>query len=139
MSAPLRRVTYVLFGLLWATGCAWLIAHYLFPQQSQFGSLPNPSEPTLMRIHGWCAAAGLFLLGWISSQHILERWSQFRRRPSGPVLASLALLLVVSGYALYYTTDRLHDLAALAHEVVGGAAILAGSAHWIRARGARGL
>jgi len=132
MSASLRRLTYSLFAALWVSGCAWLMAHYLFPQQSTFGSLPNPWEPLLMRIHGWCAVAGVFLLGWLSSQHILQRWSLYWRRPSGPILAGLAAVLVLSGYALYYTTDHLHDAAALVHEVLGAVAVAGGVSHWMR-------
>ena len=42
-------------------------------------------------------------------------------------------ILVISGYALYYTTDRLHDTSATAHEVLGTLAIVFALVHW-RAR-----
>jgi hypothetical protein len=74
----------------------------------------------------------VFLLGWIAAEHISDRWHRARNRVSGFSLASLAAVLVVSGYALYYTTDRLHDLAGAVHEVLGGAAIAFALTHWRR-------
>lgn len=130
MSGALRRSAVVVFGILWLTGCLWLVLHGFFSQKTAFGDLPNPWQPSVIQVHGWAAVAGLFLLGWISSGHIVDRWSLYRSRPSGPLLAALALLLVLSGYALYYTTDHLHDAAAVIHEVLGVAGILFAIVHW---------
>ncbi len=130
MSAGLRGAVYTVFGMLWASGAAWLVVHLLFPERSSFGPAPNPWEPAILRIHGWMAAAGMFLLGWISSCHIIDRWPLHRRRPSGLLLSALGALLVLSGYALYYTTDRLQGLAATTHEILGGAGILLAVIHW---------
>src|SRR2546429_6019580 len=38
-------------------------------------------------------------------------------------------LLIVSGYAPYYTTEQLHDIASTTHELVGAAAILRSEEH----------
>ena len=43
-------------------------------------------------------------------------------------------VLVVSGYALYYTTAQLHAGAALVHEWLGVLAIIAALVHWRRIR-----
>ena len=132
MPRSLRWVTYLVFGVLWASGCAWLAVHFLWAQPSPFGVIPHPWEPALLRIHGWSAAAAVFLLGWVSSQHVAERWEQWRRRPSGLILGAAAIVLVLSGYALYYTTDQLHDTAAVAHEILGTAALALALVHWRR-------
>ena len=47
---------------------------------------------------------------------------------------SVALLLIITGYALYYTTGTGHDAAALAHEAIGVLALAAALAHWWRNR-----
>jgi hypothetical protein len=132
MSRPLRGVTYFVFGLLWVSGCGWLILHEFFPRSSDFGPSANPWEPVVLRLHGWLAVAGTFLLGWISAQHIAGRWARFRTRPSGPVLAGLAAVLVLTGYALYYTTDSVHASASVTHEILGAAAVLLALGHWRR-------
>lgn len=131
MPPALRRAIYVLCALLWASGCAWLVLHYAFSEHTDFGPAPNPWEPTVLRLHGWLAVSVVFLLGWVTAGHIADRWRRARKRWSGFALAGFALALVVTGYALYYTTDRLHDAAALTHEVLGAAAILLALGHWL--------
>ncbi len=132
MPPALRRAVYLVCTLLWVSGCAWLIVHYAFPVVTEFGMAPNPWEPGLLRLHGWIAVATVFLLGWVTADHISDRWHRTRQRVSGYSLAAFALLLVISGYGLYYTTDRLHDVAAIAHQVLGGAAVVFALLHWVR-------
>jgi hypothetical protein len=133
MSTALRRVIYTICSLLWLSGCAWLVAHFFFPAATDFGPAPNPLEPALLRLHGWVAVGGVFLFGWITAEHISERWRKPKNRLSGLSLAAFVSILTLSGYALYYTTDRLHDASAIAHEVLGTLAIVFALVHW-RAR-----
>jgi hypothetical protein len=49
-------------------------------------------------------------------------------------MAGVAAVLALSGYALYYTVDNLHDFAAIIHELIGAAAILFALTHWRRYR-----
>ena len=134
MSAGLRASLYIAFGTLWASGCCWLVLHYFFAHATEFGNLPNPWEPVILRVHGWSAVGAVFLLGWITAQHVSDRWPQMVKRPSGLSTAVVALLLALSGYALYYTTGGLHDVAATAHEAVGALAIMFALVHWRRYR-----
>ncbi len=133
MPTALRRLIYAICTLLWVSGCAWLVAHFFFPVTTDFGLAPNPAEPWLLRVHGWVAMGGVFLFGWITSEHIRIRWRKPRNRVSGLSLAAFVSILTISGYALYYTTDRLHDGSAAVHEVLGALAIVFALVHW-RAR-----
>jgi hypothetical protein len=137
MSTALRRAIYSICTLLWLSGCAWLVMHFAFPTETDFGPAPNPWEPVILRIHGWSAVGGVFLLGWITAGHISDRWRRARNRVSGFSLAGFAVVLVLSGYALYYTTDRFHDVAAILHEVLGVVAIAFALTHWLRNRAFR--
>jgi len=137
MSPVLRTLVYGAAALLWTSGVVWLVLHYGFAQHTAFGPLPNPWEPALMRVHGLLAVAAVFLLGWITAGHVSERWQSRPRRISGLLLAAIGLVLIVSGYALYYTTGSPHEAAALAHEILGVAALIAAFAHWWRGRTAR--
>jgi hypothetical protein len=130
MSAALRWTSYGVFSLLWVSGCLWLILHERFPSQTPFGPLPNLWEAPLIHLHGWLAVAGVFVLGWICGGHVLDRWPLYRVRASGPFLAGLAALLVATGYALYYTTDRVHQIASTTHRILGAAGILLAILHW---------
>jgi hypothetical protein len=131
---PLRMTMYAVGALLWLSGAAWLLLHYVFPQASAFGPLPNPWEAPLMRAHGLIAVCGVFLIGWMTAAHVTSRWSSERNRRSGLTLGLTALLLVFSGYALYYTTGTPHDGAGLVHEFIGVLAPAAALTHWWRNR-----
>jgi len=130
----LRATLYATAALLWSTGVVWLVLHYVFPQSSTFGALPNPWEAPLMRAHGLIAVCAVFLIGWMMAVHVTVRWASEHNRRSGLVLGSVALLLILSGYALYYTTGSPHDAAALAHEAIGVLSPAAALGHWWRNR-----
>jgi hypothetical protein len=132
MSTGLRCAIYAVCALLWMSGCAWLVLHFAFPTATGFGPAPNPWEPVLLRIHGWVAVCGVFLFGWITANHISDRWRKSPKRVSGFSLAGFVVILTASGYALYYTTDRLHDVAGTTHEAMGAVAIVFAFAHWWR-------
>jgi hypothetical protein len=134
MSAGLRWAIFMTFGALWVSGCHWLVLHYFFTRPSDFGPLQHPWAPLVLRVHGWLAVGSVFLLGWITSRHVNDRWPQMIKRASGLAMASVAAALALTGYALYYTTDRLHDVAAVAHEVVGATAFLFALTHFRRHR-----
>jgi len=134
MSLALRSAVIVAFGALWLTGCLWLVLHYFFAQPSDFGAVENSWSPAILRIHGWIAVSGVFLLGWITARHVSDRWPHMIKRASGISMATVAAILALTGYALYYTTDRLHDAAGVAHEIIGVAALLFALTHWRRYR-----
>ncbi|MFL6601437.1 MAG: hypothetical protein ACJ8R9_08905 [Steroidobacteraceae bacterium] len=137
MSGGLRFAVMLTFGTLWLSGCYWLLLHHFFARPTDFGPVEHPWSPAILKIHGWIAVAAVFLLGWITARHVSDRWPQMTKRVSGVGIASVAAILAVTGYALYYTTDRLHDFAGVVHEVLGGAAILLALAHWRPHRRAR--
>jgi hypothetical protein len=130
----LRATLYGVGALLWVSGAVWLVLHYVYPQSTPFGPLPNPWEAPLMRAHGLVAVCGVFLIGWMMAAHVTARWASERNRRSGLMLAGATLLLTLSGYALYYTTGSPHDAAALAHEAIGVLSPIVALAHWWRNR-----
>ena len=134
MGGALRAAILAAAALLWVSGVLWLVLHYAFAQTGPFGPLPNPWEAAVMRVHGVLAVGGVFLLGWIVAGHVTTRWPSGRHRLSGVTLGASAAVLVLSGYALYYTMGSPHEAAALVHEGLGVCALLAGLAHWWRRR-----
>jgi hypothetical protein len=134
MPRALRLTVYAVGALLWVSGVVWLMLHYVFPQSTPYGPLPNPLEAPLMRVHGVIAVGAVFVTGWMMAAHVTTRRASDRNRRSGLVLGGTALLLILSGYALYYTTASPHDAAALGHEAIGVLAPGAAVAHWWRNR-----
>ncbi|HEU4604021.1 MAG TPA: hypothetical protein VFS24_18750 [Steroidobacteraceae bacterium] len=132
-SPAFRRITIGSLSLLWLSGAAWIVFHYLLPAQTEFGLGPNPAEPVLMKVHGAIAVFAVALLGWISARHVGENWLRNRKRISGIAILSAYILLVVTGYSLYYLLqDDVRERIGQAHEILGAASLVFALFHWIR-------
>jgi hypothetical protein len=131
MPAALRISVKAVATMLALSGCLWLVLHFLFPEQGDFGLSPNRWEPPVMRVHGLVAIAGVFLFGWIMSKHVIDAWPQPKNRVSGLLLTSALLVLAASGYALYYLSNEFWQGAVAAtHEVLGSIAMIMALVHW---------
>ncbi len=125
MSPALRRLIYASLGLLWLTGCAWLVLHVFFHRTTEFGTTPHPWQPRLLTLHGMVAVLAVFLFGWISSMHIGARWRRGTKRASGIVLLAVGAVLILAGFSNYYfTSESLLSGASVVHETLGVLAIL---------------
>jgi hypothetical protein len=133
---PRQRLTvFIVVGLLWLTGCAWLALDQFFAKRGPFGATPHPLQPGLLLAHGILAIIGVYVLGWVSSRHILPWWSAHDRRLSGGAFAALLAVLVVSGFALFFVSDdQWQRGSAWVHDVVGLVVTLFALQHWLFAR-----
>jgi hypothetical protein len=133
-SPSFRRTTITALLLLWLSGAMWIVFHYFFPAHTDFGPAPNPLEPVLMKIHGAIAVFAVALLGWVSGRHITDNWPRVKKRVSGITMLVTYIVLVLSGYSLYYLLqDELRERVGQVHEVLGAIAIGIAVAHWIKA------
>ena len=89
-SPRMNRWFYSAFGVLFLSGGLWLLAQH------------GPVGTWLLRIHGAAAMLSLIILGVMIPSHMRLAWEQRRNRVTAVVMVSLCLLLVVSGYGLYY-------------------------------------
>jgi hypothetical protein len=135
LSRRQRAWIYGVLVALWGSGALWLVIHYLFPDRGEFGDAPGVAEPWLLTLHGAAAFATLWLCGWMWAVHVRPWWKNGQRRTSGVLLSATIVLLIASGYLLYYAADEtlLHGIAVL-HWVIGlllGAIVIA---HALRSR-----
>jgi len=134
---PMRKrlAVYGVFGLLWLSGCVWLVLDQFFESKGQFGAMPNAWQPPILLMHGIIAILSMYLLGWITARHVLRWWPARLRRLSGGALATLFVLLTSSGFALFFVSDdRWQHVAALAHDVLGLGITVFAIQHWFFAR-----
>jgi hypothetical protein len=118
---PRRLGVYAVALGLWVSGVGWLILHYGFQRQGEFGPQTSPLEPWALKLHGAFAFAALWTMGLLWAAHIVNGWSVGRRRWSGAGLLGLLLFLTLTGYLLYYAGDdtlraavsRMHWIAGL--------------------------
>ncbi len=92
--------------LVFLSGIGWLADHYLFAGSEDFGDAHAPSEPLWLRLHGAAAMAGLVVFGSLLPGHIARAWRVRGNFRSGLLMLSLVVLLVVTGYGLYYAGDE---------------------------------
>jgi hypothetical protein len=123
---PPRRKwgVWLVAGAIWTTGLIWLGLHYFAPAQGQFGPEANPAEPWILRAHAAAAFASIWTLGLLWAVHVTPGWGRKRKRWSGGLVFGVGVLLVASGYLLYYVGDEgLRSGVSLLHWGVGLAAL----------------
>jgi len=117
-----RAWTYTVAWLLFASGAAWQILHWL----PEIAPTQNSAAPWLMRIHGATAMAGLVILGTLIPLHLRRGWIARSNRFSGVAITCVSALLVITGYALYYVgSEWLRAWSSYTHVALGLTAPLA--------------
>jgi hypothetical protein len=89
-------------AVLFLSGVLWLVFHHWMQIRGEFGERAHPLEMWWLRLHGAAAMLMLVVLGSLLPIHVRRGWHQRRNLLGGAILAALALLLIGSGYALYY-------------------------------------
>jgi len=120
------RWVYASCALLFASGALWLLFHYFVRVHGEFGDSPHALEVWWLRLHGAAAMLTLAVLGSLLPIHMRRGWHQRKNLLAGITLASLAVLLITSGYALYYFgSEESRPWISLLHWVLGlGAPLL---------------
>jgi hypothetical protein len=97
-----RKHLYISLILLWASGALWLMFHYFFQAEGDFGPQPHLLEKWWLRLHGLAGMLALVLLGSLLPTHMKLAWKRRKNLRSGlPMLAGWSWL-AATGYALYY-------------------------------------
>lgn len=119
-SARLRWWFYGVFGLLFASGAVWVVLHTWRNARDDFNPRWLQMESWLLRLHGASMMGALVLLGVLIPLHVRRGWMARRNRPAGAMIAASCVVLIVSGYALYYTgNERLREITSLVHNTLG--------------------
>src|SRR5215218_6225392 len=96
------RWVYASAITLFASGVLWLLFHYFVQVHGELGDRPHALEAWWLRLHGAAAMLMLAVLGSLLPIHMRRGWHQRKNLVPGISLSALALLLIISGYALYY-------------------------------------
>jgi hypothetical protein len=93
---------YAAIALLVSSGLLWLLFHYFVTVHSDFGATRHPLEALWLKVHGAAAMLALVLFGTMMPVHIRKAWHARKNRWSGGLMLAVLLLLILTGYALYY-------------------------------------
>jgi hypothetical protein len=120
------RWVYASGIVLFASGALWLLFHYFVQVHGELGDRPHALEAWWLRLHGAAAMLMLAVLGSLLPIHVRRGWHQRKNLVPGISLSALALLLIISGYALYYFgSEETRPWISVFHWVLGlGAPLL---------------
>lgn len=117
-----RAGRYALWATVWLlvlTGAVWLWAEYLY-QPADDGLASYEIKHYAMLVHAAFGLAFVFAAGTLLQTHMQMAWRQRRNRASGAFMAASALLLVLSGYGLWYAGgETLRPVCEWVHRVTG--------------------
>lgn len=117
----MNRITawllHIIAILITVTGCLYAVMHYLMKPVDPFSVINHPLEPTMLQIHLIAAPALVFLIGMILHSHVLLKLGNGARsgKRSGVVLATLFVVMALSGYLLQVFTVTGHRLLFWIH------------------------
>src|SRR5690349_2464315 len=112
-----QRILYLTVALLWVSGALWMYWQF-------FGSHGNaavsPSQVLALRVHGALAMVFLVVLGSLFPVHLYVGWGQRKNRPSGAFVIATCLILILTGWGLYYSgNDSIRGFLSPAHAYLG--------------------
>ena len=118
---------------LWITGAVWLILHNFAQVEGEFGIVPHLLEPVMLQLHGFVLIPALLSFGGILFGHIGNGWNYRKNKISGVIMLAALILLIGTGYVLYYTgSDIMRQASSLAHWITGLAAPLVFLKHSVK-------
>ena len=115
-----ERAVYFSVALLILSGVLWLLFHYFFRIQGEFGPSPHPLEYWWLRLHGAAAMLSLIVIGSMLPVHVRRAWELRKNIATGLATAAVLVLLVVTGYALYYFAGgSSRAVISVSHWIIG--------------------
>ncbi|MBN9560387.1 MAG: hypothetical protein J0H14_06590 [Alphaproteobacteria bacterium] len=114
-----RRAIHATFHLLLASGLVWTVLRGGLGWKGIGDGFPRPLATISLEVHGAAAMGALFLLGSLTTRHVVRGWCSRTNRASGVILIGVQATLVLTGYALYYAGEASRDAASVVHLIVG--------------------
>jgi hypothetical protein len=112
-----RRLFYLLFGILWGSGALWLLIEWF--KDPELGTARALLQTFSMKVHGATMLVYLAMLGTLIT-HIRRATALRANRLSGFSVIALNVILVLSGWLLYYASeDALRHWSSTIHWAIG--------------------
>ncbi|MBI1869574.1 MAG: hypothetical protein HYS07_00095 [Chlamydiae bacterium] len=114
-----RRSLYISMSLLFLTGLVAWIAYLGISPETETTGLLYLIRSTGLKIHGGMAMIVLIVLGALIPNHIVKSWKIKKNKPSGTILVSVLVVLILTGYFLYYSDEVLRNISSMIHIALG--------------------
>lgn len=114
-----RRVIYIIFSLLWASGIIYLLDRYFNNALFKAESPRTPLQVAAIEAHAAISFLSLVILGSLA-EHVRRAWPTNRSRFSGILIIFCFLILVITSWGLYYFgDDLLRNQTVILHSLLG--------------------
>ena len=112
-----RYLSHITFFVLLFTGLIWLFFEFFVDYSSSLHFLRIWS----LRLHGAASYGFLIVFGMIISTHISFNWRvKKNRRISGIILVTFFVILILTGYGLYYSgNEQFRNFISYLHWICG--------------------
>jgi len=111
---------YGVSSILFISGAFWLAVHYLTGQPDELNMRYYTLESWLLKVHGGAAMAFLMVFGVLIPTHMRYTWHQGRNRLTAIFLFGACILMMLSGYGLYYFGgEELRRVVSSLHGILG--------------------
>jgi|APSaa5957512535_1039671.scaffolds.fasta_scaffold30374_2 hypothetical protein len=107
------------FTVLFITGVLYAIPVYSFKYFAIEIAAFFPPRYTLLQIHGGATFVMLLILGNLFNFHVSDKISSAKNRRTGIVLLACMLVLIITGYLLYYGNLNLRSISGISHTIIG--------------------
>jgi hypothetical protein len=122
---------------LFVTGALWLVYRFFLREHGEFGEPPHPMEEWWLRLHGTFAVLMLIIAGSLLPVHVRVGWHQRKNLLAGCIVVAVVVLLIVSGYVLYYSDEETRPVVSTLHWIIGLGAPVALIWHIVSGRATR--
>jgi len=114
-----RFFLLLIFFLTWLSGAIWVFEQLNNPEGFFAEAGISALQIRILSIHGALALLAVAGLGSLL-EHLRQAWPVGRNRISGCLLLLAALILMITGWALYYVAaEPWHRYSSLLHIVIG--------------------
>lgn len=112
------KLFYFVFLFVLLTGFLYGYFLYFGKVQTDYGLRASSWQKLAQHSHLIAAFLGTFILGILFQGHILPRLSSPKKRNSGILLLSLAVLMLLSGYLIQIQTEILYrEMMGISHSI----------------------
>jgi hypothetical protein len=120
-SSSLKTSIRLLINLLWASGIVFFILNSWYEVEGEFGLEKHALQLPTLQIHGLLAFISMITFGYLLRSHTEIAFKIKPIKKSGLLLLAGIIILIITGYLLYYTSHQyLRAMSIYIHLGVGG-------------------
>ena len=140
LSTRHKRWFYSVAVVLFLSGAVWVLLGGLAEHNEASAGFLQALKSWSLKLHGAAAMAFLVAVGILIPTHMKRAWQARRNRVNGAFFVTVTVILIATGYGLYYFgSEQWRNVTSWIHLTLGFAAPALLALHiWMGRRNTRG-